>query len=198
MLRKFLMLAVAVSFSLGKAKAQVNVKDILRDKIPVPYTGKPVDAYQYKDAGGEHIYLVTETSVEKPESKVTIFGSGYSLVNGAYVKNWSITDFSDLDISLKYTYTKITDIDNDGLYETIFVYELDPNAGEGSTWKLMLHYKNQKYVLRIHVPDLDNDQYKVTFDKTFDTLPAVVRKYVVSYWNNIADEQQLKGRYDVK
>jgi hypothetical protein len=196
---KLIVLTCLAAFFFQKSDAQMYVKDIFHEKIPVPYTGKPVDAYEYKDKNGLHIYLVTRTDQEKPENKVTIVGSAYTLVNGAYVKDWSITDFSGLDVLFKYTYTKIVDIDKDGVYETIFVYELDPNDGEGSTWKLMLHYKNQKYALRVHIPDLDEDKYTEKFDKAFDTLPPAVKKYVVDYWANIADEQLFKdGPIDSK
>ncbi len=188
---------LALSF-LQQGEAQMYVKDIYHDKIPVDYTGKLRDAYEFNDAAGLHIYIVTKTEEEKPVEKISIFGTGYTQVNGVFVKDWSISDFSGLDVLLEYNYTKVVDIDKDGTYETIFVYELDPNNGEGSTWKLLLHYKNKKYALRIHVPSDDGDKYSVQIDKTFDTLPKSVRKYVVDYWNAIASEQELKGEYDIK
>ena len=191
-------LVLLMAFSLQQAKAQQYVKDIYHDKIPVDYPGKLRDAYEFKDAAGLHLYIVSKFEQEKPTNKVNIFGAGYTRVNGAFVKDWSITDFSGLDVVFKYNYTKVIDIDKDGIYETIFVYELDPNDGMGSTWKLMLHYKNKKYVLRVHVPSEDDDNYNVQLDKTFDALPKSVKKYVIDYWNAIADELDLKGRYDIK
>ena len=177
----------------GKVNAQVTAKDILHDKIPVPYTGKLIDAYQFNDKVGQHIYLVTKFEEDKPVHKVSIFGFGYTRVNGSFVKDWEIRDFSDDDVLLHYPFTRIADIDKDGVYETIFVYTLDPNSGLGANWKVMLHYKNKKYVLRVHIPELDNDEYTEVYDKSFDTIPPSIKKYVVALWNAVAKENELRG-----
>lgn len=63
----------------------------------------------------------------------------------------------------------------------------------GYTWKLLLHYKNKKYALRAHVPDLDGDEYDVQLDKTFDTLPKSVKQYVIDFWNKLAKLNDFKG-----
>src|SRR5258708_30150831 len=104
---KLIILTSMALLSFQKGRAQQYVKDIFHDKIPLSYAGKLIDAYEYKDKNGLHIYMVTKSEEEKPENKVTIVGSAYTLVNGNYVKDWSITDFSGLDVLFKYTYTKI-------------------------------------------------------------------------------------------
>jgi hypothetical protein len=170
--------------------AQESVKEILHEKIPVEYTGKPIDAYEFKDAGGLHIYLISKL---EDSTRITIFGYGYTLVNGHFILDWKITDCSGDNVLLSYPYTKIVDIDNDGLMESIFVYQLDPNDGMGSTYKVMLHYKNKKYVLRVHIPQLDEDEYIETYDKSFDTLPRSIKKYIAAYWNNVAKHEHIRG-----
>ncbi|MCR8558482.1 hypothetical protein KXD93_12570 [Mucilaginibacter sp. BJC16-A38] len=189
---KFTILLFLALLSSQLSKAQTYVKEILHDKVPVAFTGKLIDAYEFKDAAGLHLYILTKT---EETSKVSIFGFGYTQHNGVFVKDWEIRDFSDLGILLRYTYTKIIDIDKDGLLESIFVYQLDPDRGDGSTWKMMVHYKNVKYVFRVHVPELDEDEYSVKWDKSFETLPKSVRKYLIDYWNMVADKEDLKGRY---
>jgi len=173
-----------------QSRAQNYVKEILHQKIPVEYTGKPIDAYEFKDAGGVHIYLVSKV---EDTTRITIFGYGYTKVNDKFVLDWKITDFSGDNVLLYYPYTKITDIDKDGLMESVFVYQVDPNDGMGSTFKVMLHYKNKKYVLRVHIPELDEDEYVETYDKSFSTLPPVIKKYIASYWNNVARHEHLRG-----
>ena len=173
-----------------QSRAQNYVKEILHQKIPVEYTGKPIDAYEFKDAGGVHIYLVTKV---EDTTRITIFGYGYTKVNDKFVLDWKITDFSGDNVLLYYPYTKITDIDKDGLMESVFVYQVDPNDGMGSTFKVMLHYKNKKYVLRVHIPELDEDEYVETYDKSFNTLPPGIKKYIASYWNNVARHEHLRG-----
>jgi hypothetical protein len=173
-----------------KGKAQMYVKEILHDKIPITYTGKAIDAYEYKDAAGLHIYLVTKSEDER---QTTIHCYGYTQVNQNFIKDWEIKDFSGIDVRFHYPYTKIGDIDKDGIYESVFVYQLDPDAGEGETWKVMLLYKNKKYVLRVHIPTLDNDRYNESYNKSFDEIPASVKTYIAAYWKNIAKQQELRG-----
>jgi len=173
-----------------KADAQMYVKDILNDKIPVSYKGKPIDAYEYKDGAGLHIYLVTKTKQDRPVQKVTITGACYTQTNGTFVKDWSITDFA-FNILLYNINTKIVDIDNDGIYETVFVYQLNPDAAPGADWKMMMHYKNQKYVVRAHVAGFTMNNGSLERDKGFDTLPAAIKNYAIDYWNDIADRNEL-------
>ncbi len=184
-----LMIFMSVSF-LQKTRAQLYVKDILYDKIPVSYTGKAIDAYEYKDNAGLHIYLVTKTKEERPAQKVIITGVCYTQTNGTFIKDWSITDFA-FNILLYNVNTKIVDIDNDGVYETVFVYQLDPDAAPGADWKVILHHKNQKYVVRAHVAGFGMDNGTLALDKLFDTLPLSIKKYAIDYWNDIADRNEL-------
>jgi hypothetical protein len=148
---KFILFILLVMCGL-QSRAQNYVKEILHQNIPVEYTGKPIDAYEFKDAGGVHIYLVSKV---EDTTRITIFGYGYTKVNDKFVLDWKITDFSGDNVLLCYPYTKIADIGKDGLMESVFVYQVDPNDGMGSTFKVMLHYKNKKYVLRVHIPELD-------------------------------------------
>lgn len=189
MRRNLFLLLISVIFGL-QSHAQSYVKEILHQQIPVEYTGKPIDAFEFRDAGGTHIYLVSKVT---DSIKITIYGYGYTLVSGKYLLDWKIMDFSGDDVLLHYPYTKIVDIDKDGLMESVFVYEVDPNNGMGSTYKVMLHYKNKKYALRVHIPQLDDDEYKEAYDKSFSTLPPVVKKYIAAYWNNVAKHEHLRG-----
>ena len=189
MYRKVFLLILLVIYGL-QSHAQNYIKEILNQKIPVEYTGKPIDAYEFKDAGGVHIYLVSKLV---DSTKTAIFGYGYTKVNDKFVLDWKITDFSGDDVLLYYPYTKVVDIDKDGLMESIFVYQVDPHDGMGSTFKVMLHYKNKKYVLRVHIPELDDDEYTEKYDQSFNTLPSVVKKYIASYWNNVARHEHLRG-----
>lgn len=183
-----------VCFFLAKdACAQIYVKNILHDTVPVSFTGKLIDAYEYHDKAGLHVYLMTKIEVDKPAHKVSIFGFAYTRVNGTFVKDWEIKDFSDDDVLLYYEHTKIVDIDGDGIYEPVFVYELDPNDGMGSNWKVMVHYKNIKAVLRAHIPELDDDQYTETMDPSFNSMPPSIKKYVKNAWDAVAKEQKLRG-----
>src|ERR1700761_6910958 len=100
MRRNFFLLILLIIFGL-QSRAQNYVKDIRLQHIPVEYTGKPIDAFEFKDAGGVHIYLVTKVTAD---DLITIYGYGYTQVNGKYMLDWKITDFSDDDVLLHYPY----------------------------------------------------------------------------------------------
>lgn len=170
--------------------AQTSIEEILEKKVPVGYKGKAIDAYKFKDTLGYHLFLVTKIK-DTINHKTSIAAIKYSMKAGTYMKAWEIKDFAD-EILLHYKYTKIIDLDKDGICETIFVYQLNPDYGEGSDWKVMLHYKDKKYILRAHVPELDFDKYSVSLDKSFGAIPASFKKYVTSYWNKIVKELNLK------
>lgn len=174
-----------------RSQGQIIVKEILQDSIPIYYKGKAIDSYRFKDKSGDHIFLVTKTE-DTSNFKITIAASKYTSKDGKYAKVWNIKDSAN-EILLYYKYTKIIDINKDSMCETIFIYQLNPDYGEGSDWKVVLHYKNQKYVLRAHVPELDYDKYSILLDKAFDTIPNGIKKYVTSYWKKIVKEQNLKA-----
>ena len=187
---------ILLLLSVHQTKAQQYVKDILNEKIPVPYQGKLLQAYEYKDNAGLHLLLLSKVKASLGD-KVTIYGTCYTQTNGAFAKDWSITDFSATNVLIYYTHTKIVDIDNDGIYETLFVYQLNAYEQAGE-WKVMLHYKNQKYAVRVHIPgyateQLGWDKSTVVMDKTFDTIPPSVKKYVADYWNDVADRNDLSA-----
>lgn len=85
------------------------VNTILKSKIPFQYTGELDTAFEYRDAAGLHYSLVTQTDKGK-----NFFGSCYTLVNGTYVKDWEIKDYSGSSVDL--VDYKIVDIDKDGVY----------------------------------------------------------------------------------
>ena len=172
--------------------AQHSYRELNYDSIPVPFTGKLIDAYQMKDKAGDHIFLVTKT--ENPQKDSTIlYGYKFTKNKGRYVRKWLITDAGS-QVLLYFKYTRIIDLDKDGIYETVFVYQLNPDLAEGSEWRVMIHSKDKKFVLRAHVPEMDYDRYKVTFDKAYQHAPLSIRNFAGTYWNKIAKEQQLKTK----
>jgi hypothetical protein len=192
---KFILLTAMLISCLRESRAQMYVKDITNDKIPVPYTGKALQAYEYQDKAGLHVFILSRKREFKPGLKTTIYGGCYTQTNGAFAKDWSIMDFSDRNLLVYYTHTKVVDIDNDGTYETIFVYQLNPDEQAGD-WKVLLHYNNQKYAIRAHVPRFGEEQFGsdkslLTRDKPIDSLPESVKKYLKDYWNDVADRNEL-------
>lgn len=184
------------------AQMSVNViqaNDSVPPKKPIPikFEGKAQECYEYKDAAGQHLFLATTTGKGK-----NFFGTVYTLVNGTYVQDWQIKDYGEISVDMADACTKFVDIDKDGVYETIFVYsywtEKPKEKFVGTTWKLMLHYKNKKYAVRAYEPDSDFDEPELVMDKSFDTLPKAVKVYVTDYWDNLAKANGFHMMFNMK
>jgi hypothetical protein len=195
-------LTLATMLISQQASAQMYVKVLqandtvpVKGTIPVKFEGKVQECYEYKDAAGLHLFLATATGEGK-----NFFGTAYTLVNGIYVQDWQIKDYSSDEVGMADDYTKIVDIDKDGVYETIIVYQYptENDKYNGTTWKMLLHYKNKKYAIRGHQKDSDYDEPEVTMDKSFDTLPKSVKDYVMHYWNKLAKDQGAMALFDIK
>jgi hypothetical protein len=170
--------------------SQNSFRELEYSKIPVPFTGKVIDAYEIKDKDGQHLLLITK-KIDSVLFETSIVGAKYSKTQSGFIKRWEVKDRAD-EIAFHFPYTRIVDIDKDGRFETVFTYQLNPDDGEGSDWKVILHYNNKKYVLRAHVPVLDFDKYKVTLDKSFDKSPKQLKSYIKNYWAIIVKMKDLK------
>ena len=151
--------------------------------IPVKYVGTVIDAYEMQDLDGTHLYLVTKFISKQTE----IRGFKYSKSDTGYKLVWQIKDQGN-EIAFHFPYTKFIDIEKDGRLETIFVYQINPGNADGSNWKIILHHKNRKYVLRAHVPEMDYDKYSVSIA----VAPSNIKKYLAKYWQLIVKEKDLK------
>jgi hypothetical protein len=174
----FICLAI---LSVRETSAQMYVKQITADKLPMPYTGQVLEAREFRDALGLHYYVATDVKSDKMDS---LFVRCYTKTGEGYVQDWQIRDFSPYGITYE-TWLKITDVNKDGIYETAFAYRVEGDVlNHGMlTIKLMLHYKNIKYAIR-NVAHYGSDDDQVTMDKSFDTLPKSVKAFAINMWNN--------------
>jgi len=169
-----------VVFSVQHVCAQRYVKKISADKIPVPYAGTVLEAYEYKDVAGLHYYIATDVRTDKMDS---LFVRCYTKTDTGFRKDWQIRDFSAYGITYE-TLLKITDINNDGVYETVFAYRVEGDVlNHGTlTIKLLLHYKNQKYAIR-NFTYYGSDENKLEMDQSFNAIPKQVKAFAINMWN---------------
>ncbi|MES2109994.1 MAG: hypothetical protein V4577_14640 [Bacteroidota bacterium] len=204
MKKLFFVLIAAVTIAVQYSYAQMSVNVIQANDsvapqkpISIKFEGKVQECYEYKDAAGQHLFLATATGKGK-----NFFCTAYTMVNGAYVQDWQIKDYAEITVDMSDNCTKFVDIDKDGVYETIFVYsywtEKPKEKFVGTTWKLMLHYKNKKYAIRAYEPDSDDDEPELMMDKSFDTLPKAVKAYVIQYWDSLAKANRFHMTFSGK
>ncbi len=182
---KILLLCLLV-FGLNRANAQMAVQNIEHDNKPVSFKGELLDAYKIEDKAGVHIFVASHVQAGSIDS---LFVKYYTRLNNTWKEDWQIKDFSNKVVATLYTVTKFADIDGDGVFETLFAYEVadDFKPGSAMTRKAMLFYKNKKYAIRgqFHVGSDSNGT--AVLDKDFDTIPFSFKKYTIGYWNELSD-----------
>ena len=184
---KIVLFACFIACFLQRATAQTSVQNISHLTITVTYKGFVEDAYEIYDAAGLHIFVASK---EKKGQTDSLFVKYFTKVNNAWRLDWQIKDFSVGAAVNVFTVTKFADIDGDGVFETLFAYEVgggDMTAGNIVTRKAMLFYKNKKYAIRGSFKVGNDDKGDVTMDKDFDTIPTPVKKYAIGFWNAMSD-----------
>jgi hypothetical protein len=175
----------------GVTEIKYNIKDI---PSSVKYTGKVTASASWKDNNGFNILLITETKEKyKNSSNDVEYGSkelyGYQfLVNGDNAAElWKIQDFvKDCPEGIELFYVKgslsITDINNDGIGESVFMYVVDC-LGDVSPMglKLMMHEGSNKYAIRGNtVVGSQGGDMKV--DSSFESAPAGFLDHAKTQW----------------
>jgi len=189
---KFALVACLSFFLFHRTDAQMSVQNIAHLIIPVSYKGQLIDAYELEDRAGRHIFLATHIRSNKADS---LFVRYFTLVNGTFVQDWQIKDFSRYGLVTLFTVTKFADIDGDGVFETLFAYRLEGDMlNKGIlTIKAMLFYTNKKYAIRGQAHYGSNDPGTAVMDSEFDTIPLAIKKYAIRFWNSLSDFEILKN-----
>jgi hypothetical protein len=183
---KILPLICFTFFGFTQVDAQMSVQNIAHDKIPVNYKGELDDAYKIEDKGGVHIFVASHMQAGNVDS---LFVKYFTQSSNNWKEDWQIKDFSNKVAASLYTVTKFADIDGNGVFETLFAYEVAEDFAPGSimTRKVMLFYKDRKYAIRGQFHEGADDSGTVVMDKDFDTIPFAVKKYTIGYWNELSD-----------
>jgi hypothetical protein len=178
---------ICLSFlGLTRVDAQLSVQNIEHDNKPVSFKGDLIDAYKIEDKAGVHIFVASHVQAGSIDS---LFVKYCTLVNSTWREDWQIKDFSNKVVASLYTVTKFADIDGDGVFETLFAYEVadDFKPGGIMTRKAMLFYKNKKYAIRGQFRVGSDGSGTAVLDKDFDTIPFAIKKYAIGYWNELSD-----------
>jgi len=152
-----------------------TVKCILwKDKIGINYLGIE---HICKGKIGEKGY----------ESKI----SAYTLTksqNENWKQLWRINDFGENEVSnvgyLDNTLI-ISDIDNDSIAETCFMYAKFHDCCDAWVTKLMFHWRGQKFAIRGEVPITEEDieSYKKKIDPAFNKCNKEIVKFASEQWD---------------
>lgn len=170
--------------------------------------GHLVDARRWEDAQGTNYMLLTRTAnrlnppdeygIETQSARLYAYhylqqGNGFRLLR-------QISDFIDdceLDMTVAHVPDSlaITDLDEDGLSEVSFLYELACRGDVSPPdLKLMMLENGEKYPIRgTSIVDVGNgERYggEKRFGVEFDTAPVSFRRFAGEHWDRFVDSTQ--------
>ena len=168
----------------------------------IKYNGKIVAGARWNDKNGENIVIITETPVkgQPGDSRMKeLFGYNYTLNSGDTKLLWKINDFvkdCPVDINLKYVDNSlsITDLDNNGIAESSFIYRMSCKGDVSpDDMKLLMHEGETKYAIRgqmkLTIKDQGTYGGEMKIDPSFDKAPKEFLDFAKDEWNKYKDEK---------
>jgi hypothetical protein len=188
---------------------EVKMLEFSKSDLPseIKYTGNIITGKRWTDKNGENILILTKTDLKRVKAKqpdfeeyvneAELFGYHYVSTGGAYTLLWKINDLvkdCPFDLTLDFIpgSLSITDINDNGIAESTFLYKLSCRSDVSpSELKLIMHESDTKYALRgnmfIKIPGFtDGGSYKV--DKAFDSAPDGFLDFAKSQWKEFRTE----------
>jgi hypothetical protein len=192
----------------GLKGVSYGIKDIPKS---ISVKGNVVSATKWTDKNGENYLVFTETEKRQnpnnPEEEELIsdkefFGYQYIIKEGNAKQLWKIQDFvkgcdADLTLELIDKSVAVTDLNNDGIAETSFMYRLGCRSDVSPCGlKLLMHEGETKYALRGETmvfpwPDSPNkgDGGKITDEKSFANAPKGFLEFAKKQWEKFKEER---------
>jgi hypothetical protein len=171
----------------------------------LPHRGGIVAGRRWRDAAGEHTLLLTQTgklpsrvraadlAVEgEPAYDAEVYGYHYTYARGAQDSArllWRTVDAErgcqfDLYAGHLAEAVSLTDLDEDGLAETTFLYTMSCRSDVSpATRKLIMHEGRAKYAIRgTTKPRGQSGGGEMAVDAAFAQAPPALREYAVRQW----------------
>ncbi len=189
-----------------------KVSDVQLDIEDIPesleYSGKIVASAKWEDKNGVNLIIITETKektkklseaeIEKGNyigdelSSKELFGYHYILKGNSSEALWKIQDFMkncDADLTLEYIKKSlsITDLNNNGIAESTFLYRLGCMSDVSPLgYKLIMHEGKDKYAIRgtqkVIYEGVEPYGGETNIDKSFDNAPEGFLEYAKKEW----------------
>lgn len=178
--------------------AEYNVKDI---PSYIKYSGNIKESVKWNDKLGTNLVLICGTDEkwngDLREKELTAYHFILNLENESQL--WKIYDFikdCPVDITLKYIDNSfsLTDLDEDGIFETSFLYRLSCKSDVSSDGlKLIMHEGNRKYALRGTMKLIFNGETfqegTMKVDSSFNTAPDEFLEFASFQWRKFDAEK---------
>ncbi|HEY3250466.1 MAG TPA: hypothetical protein VGK25_05055 [Ignavibacteria bacterium] len=166
------------------------------------YEGKIMAMAKWEDKLGANVVFITETSEKysgDDNRHKELYGYHYITSDDANKLLWKINDFikdCPVDITIKYIdeSLSITDLDNNGIGESSFLYRMSCKGDVSpDAMKLLMHEGETKYAIRgemkLEVKGEGTYGGKMEIDPSFDKAPGEFLEFARSQWNKYKDEK---------
>jgi len=189
----------------GISDIKYNVNEF---KSVLKYSGKIDFGVQWKDKNGLNVVILTTSEIKRSKSKTGIeeysesknlYGYQFIKSNDKFEELWKVQDFvndCDADLELKFIENSlsVTDINNNGIGETTFLYTLGCRSDVSPVGlKLLMHEGKDKYALRgetlIKLQNVEPYGGKMDVDKSFNQAPEGFLSYAKKQWNKFVEEK---------
>ncbi len=172
-------------------------REFALDAIPneLHYDGNAKDGAHWKDNLGEHWLLISEKKAGAsfdPGHVSNLYAACWRNTENGWQQQWQIKDFNQKDWESRSYMDgtiKLSDLDKDGVAESLFIYQLGQDGLDPTDFKLMLHVNNVKYAIRGTLASEESDIGEVDAmkpDKAFDEIDPMFKKYAIEEWNGMA------------
>jgi len=193
----------------GQGKISIQGFDARSLPGEIRYQGKIFKGAKWIDSNGENFLLLTQTgkipskkkSAEEEEASFDAEVYAYNFVkkDNKVSLLWKITDFErncsfDLYAGFLEEALFITDLDSNGVAESLFFYKLSCRSDlSPATLKLIMHEGTTKYAIRgtTKLPG-DNGGGEMNIDAAFKAANPALMKFAVENWKKYVAENKFE------
>lgn len=158
----------------------------------IVYEGKLLDGAKWTDNNGENYLIVSGRETRRRDQATTqhLYAYQYATKNGRTKLLWKIYDFAENECDAGSNLVSpifVQDIDDDGVAENMFVYNVQGNCDVSpQAFKLMLHSGAAKYAIR-GTNSVKTGGVKVggakNFDDAFSQAPVSFKNAASAFWD---------------
>jgi hypothetical protein len=201
----------AASAVLTRSQGKISILNFDARSLPgeIRYQGKIVMGARWTDSNGENILLLTQTGKFPSKEKraadeedcfdAEVYAYNYVKKDGNVSLLWKITDFErscsfDLYAGFLKDALFITDLDSNGVAESLFLYKLSCRSDVSpARLKLIMHEGVTKYAIRGATKlSGDGGGGEMNIDAAFKEAKPLLREFAVKNWNKYVTKDEFE------
>lgn len=158
----------------------------------VDWDGKLRDGAQWEDKSGKYVLLITDYyrgEISDVSLVARVNARKYSIEGDSLKLIWEVKESNqDYFTNPEYRFKtlEVSDLDQDGVAESSFIYTIDSDGGGPVRAKLILHVLDQKYAIRGQFAGMDIDVGEIEekhFGPEFNSISPVFKSFASGKWD---------------